>query len=242
MNPLAIFKSGCHQPTSGPTLCFSDSDLQATVNAYAPHRHEAPIVIGHPATDDPAYGWVERLNYQNGVLLAAPKQIDPAFASDVQAGRYKKISAAFFPPNHPRNPRPGVYYLRHVGFLGAAEPAVKGLSSAAFSGTQHGLVTFAAMPIEPEPCSFTAPEGFAVDPERLAEYQRILAYQAQHPGISFVQACTAVENQTFIAPAGYTVDPDRLALHQRILAYQAAHPGVEFAQACAALEKETTYG
>ena len=40
---------------------------------------------------------------------------------------------AFTPPDHPSNPVPNAYYLRHVGFLGAQPPAVKGLGEARFA-------------------------------------------------------------------------------------------------------------
>lgn len=112
---------------SGAALTFAQSDLAATAGAYDPALHEAPIVIGHPALDAPAYGFVGALAYAAGALEATPRKIDPAFAAAVEAGSYGKVSAAFFPPDSPHNPVPGVYYLRHIGFLGAAAPAVKGL-------------------------------------------------------------------------------------------------------------------
>ncbi len=50
----------------------------------------------------------------------------------VKAGRFKSRSASFYHPDNPNNPKPGVYYLRHVGFLGAQPPAVKGLKAVEF--------------------------------------------------------------------------------------------------------------
>lgn len=118
---------------SGAELAFSEADLAATARAYDPALAEAPIVVGHPATDAPAYGWVKSLAFADGGLEAEPDQVDPAFAEMVSAGRFKKISASFHPPGSKSNPVPGVYYLRHVGFLGAAAPAVKGLRNPAFA-------------------------------------------------------------------------------------------------------------
>jgi hypothetical protein len=68
--------------------------------------------------------------------------VDAAFAELVQAGRFKKISASFYTPDAPANPKPGVYYLRHVGFLGAQPPSIKGLKDASFSGSQEGVLEF----------------------------------------------------------------------------------------------------
>ena len=123
-------------------LEFSEVDLAATAAAYDPAKHEAPIVIGHPRTDAPAYGWIKRLSAAQG-LEAEPHQVDPAFAELVAAGRYKKISASFFQPDSPQNPVPGTYYLRHVGFLGAQPPAVKGLRSPEFAEGEQGVIEFA---------------------------------------------------------------------------------------------------
>ena len=137
---IAIFRTGTHTAMDGATLTFGDADLIAMAAAYNPDRHEAPLVVGHPATDGPAYGWVKGLSLDGGVLYADPQQVDPAFADLVRAGRYKKISASFYPPGAAGNPAPGGYYLRHVGFLGAQPPAVKGLKSAEFAG-DDGAVT-----------------------------------------------------------------------------------------------------
>ncbi len=137
---IEIFRPGRFTALSGQTLAFSEADLKAAADSYDPALHEAPLVVGHPKTDAPAYGWVEKLVY-DGRLKAAPRQVDPQFAELVRAGRYKKISASFYLPDSPANPKPGVYYLRHVGFLGAQPPAVKGLKDASFDDADQGVVT-----------------------------------------------------------------------------------------------------
>lgn len=139
---IQIFKAGKHTAMSGVALSFSDVDIAATVAAYDPSKHEAPLVIGHPKTDDPAFGWVKSLQFADGVLQAEPDQVDAAFAELVNDGKFKKISASFYTPDAPNNPVPGVYYLRHVGFLGAQAPAVKGLKAASFSDAEEGVVEF----------------------------------------------------------------------------------------------------
>lgn len=143
---IQCFRAGRHIAMSGAALTFAASDLAATAGAYDPALHEAPIVIGHPALDAPAYGYVGALAYAAGALEAAPRKIDPAFAAAVEAGSYGKVSAAFFPPDSPHNPVPGVYYLRHIGFLGAAAPAVKGLRDPAdaIAAAQTAYAEFAA--------------------------------------------------------------------------------------------------
>lgn len=140
---IQIFKPGRHLTRAGSAIEFSASDLAKSAAAYDPAKHEAPIVVGHPRIDAPAYGWISRLKAGDAGLEAEPTQVDPAFAEMVVAGRFKKVSAAFFPPDHPGNPVPGVFYLRHVGFLGAQPPAVKGLRNPEFDEGDEGIVEFA---------------------------------------------------------------------------------------------------
>ena len=107
MVPIQIFRRGCHQSSNGDFRCFSDGELSSTARAYNPARYRAPVVIGHPASDGPALGYVKALSYREGFLEAVPGQLEPGFVAKVRAGRYRKVSAAFFSPDHPDNPTPG---------------------------------------------------------------------------------------------------------------------------------------
>ncbi|MEQ8318758.1 MAG: hypothetical protein RH946_00725 [Rhodospirillales bacterium] len=130
---IEIFRTGTHRDMHGAEISFSETDLTASAKVYDPQVHEAPIVIGHPKTDAPAYGWVSDLSYADGALAATPAQLEPQFTEMVADGRFKKVSASFYPPNASTNPVPGTYYLKHVGFLGAAAPSVKGLKQVEFA-------------------------------------------------------------------------------------------------------------
>lgn len=141
---IEIFKAGKHTAMNGQTLTFSEADLKAAVAAYDPALYEAPIVVGHPKLDAPAYGWAKSIHFaDDGKMIAEPHQVDAAFSEIVQAGRYKKVSAAFFAPDAPNNPKPGVWYLKHIGFLGAQAPAVQGLKSVQFADDAAGVFEFA---------------------------------------------------------------------------------------------------
>ena len=141
--PVHIFKPGRWTTMAGETIEFSEADLQATAAAFSPQVSKAPFVLGHPATDDPAQGWVASLQASARGLFATPAQVDPAFAEAVNAGRYGTVSAKFYRPLDAGNPVPGVWYLRHVGVLGAQNPALKGLDSPAFAEADDGCVCFA---------------------------------------------------------------------------------------------------
>lgn len=143
MKRVPIFKPGRHTAANGATLDFSEEQLAASIAAYDPKVHEAPLVIGHPKDNGPAYGWVSALSFAEGEVVAEVDQVNPEFAELVKAGAFKKRSASFYTPDSPANPVPGVYYLRHVGFLGAHPPAVKGLSPVQFNEDEEGVVEFA---------------------------------------------------------------------------------------------------
>jgi len=129
---IEIFKAGRHTSDSGESLDFSSADIRDMADCYSPAMREAPLTVGHPASNLPAYGWVKGLTATaDGRLLMRPGQVDANFAEMVKSGRFKKRSASFYPPNHPSNPRPGKWYLRHVGWLGAQQPAIAGLKDLA---------------------------------------------------------------------------------------------------------------
>ncbi len=133
MQTIHFFRSGQHVTSTGQALAFSEGDLAAIAAAYDPKTHEAPIVVGHPKTDAPAYGWIEKIIAKADGLHAVTRQVNHEFAELVRQGAYKKVSPGFYPANAKNNPKPGVPYLRHLGFLGAEPPAVKGLSPIEFS-------------------------------------------------------------------------------------------------------------
>ncbi|MBF0192274.1 MAG: peptidase [Magnetococcales bacterium] len=143
IKPIRIFRAGTHTDMSGATRTFSESDLKAMADSYEPSAHEAPLVLGHPDTNAPAYGWVERLSVTGGDLYAHLKQVDPGFAEMVNQGRFKHVSASLYLPESSSNPKRGALYLRHVGFLGAMAPAVKGLGEVKFREGESDVIAVA---------------------------------------------------------------------------------------------------
>lgn len=121
---IEVFRTGTHTSSEGHTRTWTEEDMARIAEMYnSQSDHEAPIVLGHPRDNAPAYGWVESLAVKKGVLLATLKDLSEEFVEWVKAGRYKKRSIALYADG----------LLRHVGFLGAMPPAVKGLQDVAFS-------------------------------------------------------------------------------------------------------------
>lgn len=141
---LAVFAPGTHTAMDGRTITFTAEDCIDLASSYDPTLSEAPFVIGHPSLTAPAYGWAERLEFRDGFIYAAPRQVNAAFAEAFNAGSYKKRSLSIYLPDSPGNPKPGHFYARHVGFLGAVPPGVKGLPDAQFAeaGGDNGPLEF----------------------------------------------------------------------------------------------------
>lgn len=132
--PIDVFRVGSFTDMGGGKHAITLKDLQAIADSYDAENHPAPVVIGHPAIDAPAYGWIDRFWIEGEVLKATIREAAPEFVEIVKEGRYKRVSIALFPPNASENPVPGALYARHVGFLGAAAPAVPGLKPVKFAG------------------------------------------------------------------------------------------------------------
>ncbi|CAN7258912.1 peptidase [Brucella pseudogrignonensis] len=133
MKPFEIFRIGTHTTAKGKTITFAESDLADIAASYDPALHHAPIVVGHPKQDGPAYGWIKSMAVHDGRIVAEPEQLNTEFSEMVREGSFKKVSAGLYHPDEKSNPTPGKYHLRHVGFLGAEPPAIKGLKPIEFA-------------------------------------------------------------------------------------------------------------
>lgn len=146
---IKLLKPGTFIDIRGTKVTFTRDDLAGIAAAYDAQSDPAPLVVGHPQVDAPAYGWVGGLALDGDHLVATPSRIAPAFAEAVEAGHYAKVSAQLYAPSHPSNPKPGAWYLQHVGFLGAQAPGVKGLGTVAFSAADDAAATTIIIDEEP---------------------------------------------------------------------------------------------
>lgn len=117
---------------------YTAADIDKMVSLYDPAKHEAPLVIGHPEHDAPAWGWLAKVKRQGDVLMGTFKDVQPAFEEMFRKGQFKKRSISFY--RTPDGPA-----LRHVGFLGAMPPEVKGLADvklASFGAGEFQAIEF----------------------------------------------------------------------------------------------------
>ncbi len=138
--PFEVLTTGTHKDNQGRQLKIGMDMLKQIVQDYKPSLSETPIVIGHPETHHPAFGWIKKFSLKENKLLAHPTKLAEDFCQAVRDGHYRKVSMSLYAPEHPHNPKPGGWYPRHIGFLGAAAPAMKGLNLVEFVDDEDGTI------------------------------------------------------------------------------------------------------
>lgn len=181
---IEVFKPGRAISDDGRVWNFTEAHLADMAASYDPAVREAPITVGHPEHDKPAYGWAAKFAVNgDGNLSFDARQVEPAFAEMVAAGRFKKRSLALYPPEHPNNPKPGHWVPRHVAFLGAQPPAIAGLKDPEFADDGKGLVRFSEATHREEDRSMDKELQAQVDAEKAradaAEAEKKTALQAK---------------------------------------------------------------
>jgi hypothetical protein len=102
---------------------ITPQDLQEIVADYSDGVQEAPLTVEH-RREGPALGWVKDLRLAGDRLQARFKDISGQLREWLAEGAYRSRSIELYKPfSHT-----GRAYLGAVSFLGAAAPAVKGLS------------------------------------------------------------------------------------------------------------------
>jgi hypothetical protein len=189
-----IFKTGTHTSMGGTSLVFGEHDLQYIAAGYSKTRLRAPLVLGHPADNLPEYGEVDAL-FVHGDGLYAQANVSDDLYGLVKNKLYNNVSASFISPHAPNNPTLGVYYLRHVGFLGAHPPAVKGMAALAFSESSYGLEFSEGYDIETDNTEqrISIPAGYQFNPVSKNIFNLAKDYQRVCPSMSFVEAAQRAE-------------------------------------------------
>jgi hypothetical protein len=122
---VEAFASGTHTDAGGNTQEWSEADLDdiaSKATAQIPKK-PIPICIGHPNDNSPAFGWVESLKRSGKKLIAKLTELNPNFVEALKSGSFKGRSISLYDDNR----------VRHLGFLGAAQPAVEGLNPLKFT-------------------------------------------------------------------------------------------------------------
>jgi hypothetical protein len=124
---IECFKTGRHTDSAGNSRDFTTEDLDSIVLSYSQRLQEnpgslAPLVKGHPESDSPAIGWVESLARRGNFLIAKIRDITEDTALELKEKKFRNVSISLYSDMS----------LNHIGLLGAANPAVKGLKPIEF--------------------------------------------------------------------------------------------------------------
>jgi hypothetical protein len=124
-----VFPAGIHTDSAGNKKEWTESDLDQIMNATLASKHEAPLVVGHPRDNAPAYGWLAGIKSEGGKLYAKAKDVMQEFNDMVKSRRFPKRSISLYPD----------FSIRHIGFLGAVPPAIKGMPDVQFTENDESV-------------------------------------------------------------------------------------------------------
>lgn len=134
MSEIEIEAFRANTPASKGITAANIADVAAGYNAdVAP----APVVMGHPAPGHdhsaPAFGAISGVRAEGDRLFVKIKNLAQEAVDGVRQSRILNRSVAFWHPQHPSNPTPGKFSLRHLGLLGGSPPAIPNLPPLRFA-------------------------------------------------------------------------------------------------------------
>lgn len=207
VGPLTIYRSSV---AGGATPVITAKVLRQIAATYNEQRETAPVplVLGIPKIDDPAYGWVARLEAQGDTLTADFGSVWPEVAKALKSGQRGTIDVDFFPPGAPGNPVSAQWSLRRVTVFGLDDLKLPPLPKPVVTpqgGPSPSVSTETPLPPRRPPVTppksvkdaipgnvfdgMNLPRGFDADPEQAELYARILRIQREKT-VTFAEAVT----------------------------------------------------
>lgn len=188
-----IFRSGVHRAMSGVACEFSQKEVADIAMFYPLLKKKAPLVLGHPADDGPPLGSVTSLHEKDGTLFAEAEPLD-VLVGLIRANQCAGVSIALHPKDSPHNPTPGVWSLKHVGFMvGGMKPAVKDLGIPQFSGPVMWGAEFVNLTALQVAFSEASPRMDPHQSERWKLHESALHAVATCPELSYFEAVRILE-------------------------------------------------
>jgi hypothetical protein len=127
-----IFKTGEHTDSTGNKRIWTKDDLDKICYQFENVHSTVPICVGHPRTNSPAYGWIKDVKRIGESLYCSFKDVKDEFKAAVKQGLFKNRSISLDKDLN----------IRHIAFLGAQAPAIKGLEEFCFVDSQNDCQTF----------------------------------------------------------------------------------------------------
>lgn len=154
MKLCEIFKGGIQKDSNGYERNYSDEDLDNICQNFKTQNPDVPICIGHPKQTAPAYGWVNSLQRIGHSLYCDFKQVQKEFKEAVNSGLFKTRSVCIDLDK---------MQLKHVAFLGAAAPAIKGMEQFTFAEVENSNIF-----------EFDTLESYVFDEDKNIEFSEII--------------------------------------------------------------------
>ncbi len=227
-NWVDVVRAGEWESMNGTVVRLDRRDLDGMITNFESGERRVPLVIGHPKTNDPAFGWVSSLRRMGGVLQAKFSQVHQDVVNLVREGRYKNISVSLF------RDKP----LRHVGLLGASQPAVPGLQPVAFESGEAGFELEFPREAPEEPKGPSLEERIRQLEAELEEVKKALAREKQLRGETELAYRTYREEQSKdqrevrferLAASGKVLPGERKSIIELAESMAVARGTVEFA-------------
>lgn len=219
---VEVLRTGTFNDLHGRAITIDATLLRELADSYDPALYQAPVVIGHPQHNSPAFGLLASPRASADALEVALTDLDPAFVAAHRAKRYPSRSLSFWPAHHPDNPLPdkGRAYLRHLGFLGAVPPAVKGLRGADLAAADTDIVTL-ELAAETASDDGADPAPALTDPSETPMDKPAAAPPAADPAAT-PSAAELAEREAALAARAQALDAREQALAQAEAARQRA--------------------
>lgn len=137
---IQIFEAGTHTDSAGVKRTYTADDISRTAQLYQERKVDAPLTLGHPKGNGPAYGWIADLKAEAGKLLMLSKDVTENLKDWTKKRMFKYVSPSFYPDGR----------IRHLAFLGDTPPAVKNLPEVPVAAFAEGeeFISFDEAPIE----------------------------------------------------------------------------------------------
>ncbi len=130
MKLCQIFSTGNHTDSKGNTKEWTTEDLDKIVYQFENVHKNAPVCVGHPQSNSPAYAWLDKVKRIGNGLYCTFKDVQDEFKTAVNKGLFKNRSISLDKDLN----------IRHLAFLGGQAPAVKGLEQFCFENQENDIV------------------------------------------------------------------------------------------------------
>lgn len=125
---FTAFRGGEQTDSQGNKKAWTTVELDEIVSTSQERLdkglyNSAPLVVGHPNAAAPSFGWLNGFKRVNNTIEVVADKVHAAFADGVKNGLWPNRSVSIGKDEN------GKLYLRHLGFLGAAAPAISGMDA-----------------------------------------------------------------------------------------------------------------